>query len=253
MKGFVPVLRKELYIFFASPIYYVVGGIFLLLTGYFFYSAVAYFHLISFQAFRAMGRLSFSEMVLKPLFDDMSIILLLLLPLLSMRLFAEETKSGTREWLLTYPLSDMGVLLGKYGACCLVFATYLAATLPYILFLAWIYPLEWGVLLTSYLGLLLMGASFISLGLFASSLTENQIIAAVFGFGSLLFFWVLGWARSLAGPFLGKILEALSLLEQMDPFSKGLLDSRALVYTFVFTLFFLFLTLRNLELKRIGG
>jgi ABC-2 type transport system permease protein len=253
MKGFLPVLRKELYGFFASPVYYVVGGIFILLAGYFFYSAVAYFHLISFQSYRGMGGLSFSEVVLKPFFDDLSIILLLLLPLLTMRLFAEETKSGTQEWLLTYPLSDLGILFGKYTACLTVYATYLLATLPSMIFLAFLYPLEWGVLLTSYLGLLMLGGGFMALGMFASTVTENQVIAGVLGFGALLLFWVLNWARSLAGPVLGEVLEALSILQKMDPFSKGVLDSRSLVYLLVFSGFFLFLTLRSLEMKRIGG
>ena len=256
MKGFSAVFKRELYTFFASPIFYVVGTIFLLLTGYFFYTSVAYFSLISFQAAQNPymgGQVTVNEMIIKPLFDDMSIILLLIVPLLTMRLLAEEKKNGTIELLLTYPLRELAVLLGKYLATLMVLLVLLAVTVIYIFILSWFADPEWGPVLTGYAGLILMTASFVSLGLFTSALTQNQIIAAVAGFGALLMFWIIGWAGSVSGPAVSGIVHYLSLLEHMDPFSKGVLDSRDLVYYLIFSIFFIFLTLRYLDSRKIRG
>jgi ABC-2 type transport system permease protein len=203
MKGFNAVFQRELYAFFASPIFYVVGTIFLALCGYFFYTSVAYFSLISFQAAQNPfmgGQVNINEMVIKPLFEDMSIILLLIVPLLTMRLLAEEKKNGTIELLLTYPIRELAVLLGKYLATLFVILILLAATVIYIFLLSWFGDLEWGPVLTGYGGLVLMAASFVSLGLFASALTQNQIIAAVVGFGALLMFWIIFYQRGAGQP-----------------------------------------------------
>ena len=199
------------------------------------------------------GQVNINEMVIRPLFDDMSIILLLIVPLLTMRLLAEEKKTGTIELLLTYPIRELAVLLGKYLATLLVLLVFLAATVIYIFLLSWVGDLEWGPVLTGYGGLVLMTAGFVSLGLFASALTQNQIIAAVVGFGALLMFWIIGWAGSVSGPVVGKVVNYLSLLEHMEPFTKGVLDSRDLIYYLNFSVFFIFLTLRYLDSKKIRG
>ncbi|MFH0786396.1 MAG: ABC transporter permease subunit [Pseudomonadota bacterium] len=256
MKGFTAVFKRELYAFFASPIFYVVGTIFLILSGYFFYNSVAYFSLISFQAAQNPqmgGQVNLNEMVVKPLFDDMSIILLLIVPLLTMRLLAEEKKNGTIELLLTYPIRELAVLLGKYLATLFVILVILAVTVFYMILLAWIGKLEWGPVLTGYGGLVLLAASFVSLGLFASALTQNQVIAAVIGFGALLMFWIIGWIGSVSGPIVGQVVQYLSLMEHLDPFSKGVLDTRDLIYYLNFSVFFIFLTLRYLDSQKIRG
>jgi ABC-2 type transport system permease protein len=256
MKGFKAVFKRELVAFFASPIFFVVGTIFLALSGYFFYTSVAYFNLISFQAAQnpyMAGQVNINEMVIKPLFDDMSIILLLIVPLLTMRLLAEEKKTGTIELLLTYPIRELAVLLGKYLATLFVILVFLASTFIYLFLLSWVGDLEWGPVLTGYGGLVLITAGFVSLGLFASALTQNQIIAAVVGFGALLMFWIIGWAGSVSGPVVGKVVNYLSLLEHIDPFTKGVLDSRDLIYYLNFSVFFIFLTLRYLDSKKIRG
>lgn len=256
MKGFKAVFKRELVAFFASPIFYVVGTIFLALSGYFFYTSVAYFSLISFQAAQnpyMAGQVTINEMVIKPLFDDMSIILLLIVPLLTMRLLAEEKKTGTIELLLTYPIRELAILLGKYLATLLVILVFLATTLIYMFLLSWVGDLEWGPVLTGYGGLVLMSAGFVSLGLFASALTQNQIIAAVVGFGALLMFWIIGWAGSVSGPAVGKVVNYLSLLEHIGPFTKGVVDSRDLIYYLNFSVFFIFLTLRYMDSKKIRG
>jgi ABC-2 type transport system permease protein len=256
MKGFPAVFKRELYAFFASPVFYVVGTIFLAISGYFFYTAVAYYSLISFQAAQNPfmgGQLNMNDMVIKPLFDDISIILLLIVPLLTMRLIAEEKKNGTMELLLTYPIRDLAVVLGKYLSTLMVLAILVGATLVYLLILAGFGEFEWGVVLAGYGGVLLLAASFTALGLFVSSLTQNQIIAAVLGFGALMMFWVIGWAGSLSGPAGGAVVKYLSILEHLDSFTKGVLDTRDIAYYLTFSAFFIFLTLRYLDTQKIRG
>jgi len=256
MKGFTAIFKRELYAFFASPIFYVIGTIFLALSGYFFYTSVAYYSLISFQAAQNPymgGQVNLNEMVVKPLFDVMSIILLLIVPLLTMRLLAEEKKNGTIELLLTYPVRELAVVLGKYLATLLVIFILLALTAINILMISRFGVVEWGPVLTGYGGLILLAAGFVSLGLFASALTQNQIIAAVLGFGALLMFWVIGWAGSVSGPGVGKVVNYLSLLEHQDPFTKGILDTRDIMYYLTFLVFFIFLTLRYLDSQKIRG
>ncbi len=256
MKGFNAVFKRELYAFFASPIFYVVGAIFLILTGYFFYTSVAYFSLISFQAAQnpqAGGLVNLNEMVVKPLFDDMSIILLLIVPLLTMRLFAEEKKTGTIELLLTYPLREGAVVLGKFLATLFIVFILLALTAINVFMISQFGVVDWGPILTGYGGLILLAAGFISLGLFASALTQNQIIAAILGFGALLMFWIIGWAGSVSGPGIAQVVNYLSLLEHLEPFTKGVLDTRDLIYYLNFSAFFIFLTLRYLDSQKIRG
>lgn len=251
-----PVFKKELRLYFVSPMAYVVLFVFLLISGYFFYSIVAFFNLISLQSAMnpAFARsVNVTEGVIRPLFSNLSVILLFLAPMITMRLFAEEKKSGTIELLLTYPVRDGAVLTGKYAAAMALYAVMLGLTFLYPAILAFMTRLEWGPLLTGYLGLLLIGATFLAVGVLVSSLTENQIVAGFGTFGILLVFWVLGWSADLAGPVWGKVLSHLSLLEHYESFSKGVIDTKDVIYYLNFTIFCLFLTLRSLESKRWRG
>jgi ABC-2 type transport system permease protein len=256
MKGFGAVYRKDLYSLFASPIFYVLAVTFLILANYFFYSAVAYYNLLSFQASQnpmMASQLNLTEMVLRPFFLDISIILLLISPLITMRTFAEERKNGTLELLFTYPVSDKASVLAKFAAVVTALAVILAGTLPGILMLGYIGNPKWTPILSGYLGILLLGSGFMSLGLFTSSLTQNQIIAAVLSFGALLLFWIIGWLKSLVGPATGEVVEYMSLTKHLESFAKGVLDSRDFIYFFIFIAFFLFLTLRRVESHRWKG
>jgi ABC-2 type transport system permease protein len=201
-----------------------------------------------------MGRdLSVTDSVLRPLFSNMSVILLLLMPLITMRLFAEERRSGTIELLLTYPVRDGAVLIAKYLAALALYALMLALTLLYPGIVAYFTRLEWGPLLSGYLGLLLMGATFLAVGIFASSLTENQIVASITTFGVLLFLWVIGWSAEYVGGGWGRVLSHLSLLDHFDTFARGVLDTKDIVYYLNVTILALFLTLRSLEARRWKG
>jgi ABC-2 type transport system permease protein len=249
-------VKKELRLYFTSPVAYVVITIFLLLAGYFFYNIFAFFTLASMQSAMnpAMARdLNVTDSVLRPLFSNVSVILLLLMPLVTMRLFAEERRSGTIELLLTYPVRDGAVLAAKYLAALALYALMLFLTLLYPGIIAYFVRLEWGPLLTGYAGLLLMGATFIAVGIFASSLTENQIVASITTFGILLILWIIGWSADYAGGTWGKVLQHLSILEHNDSFAKGVLDTKDVLYYLNFIALALFLTLRSLEARRWKG
>jgi len=251
-----PIFKKEIRLYFTSAVAYVVFTIFLLISGYFFYSIFAFFNLMSMQSAMnpALARdLNVTEGVMRPLFSNISVVMLLLMPILTMRLFAEEKKSGTIELLLTYPVRDGEVLLGKYAAAAVLYLAMLGATALYPGILAYFARLEWGPLLTGYLGLVLMGSTFLAIGVLASSLTENQIVAAVATFGVLLIFWVIGWSADFAGPVWGKLLSHLSLLEHFDGFAKGVIDTKDVIYYVNSTILCLFLTLRSLESNRWRG
>jgi ABC-2 type transport system permease protein len=253
MGSFMAVLRKELAVYFATPIFYITGFFFLLLGGYFFYSNTLYYNLVSFQAAQnpmLAGQLNPLQMIFRPLFATLAVVLLLLVPLLTMRLLAEEKKAGTAELLFTYPLTDWAIILGKFLAALLIYAIFLAVTLAYPLAFSALARLDWASLASCYLGLMLLGGACLALGLFASSLTENQIIAAVTAFALLLLFWIIGWQQEIGSPGWGGVFAALSMMDHYDAFIRGVIDTRDLVYYFSFIYFFLFLTKRQLESRR---
>lgn len=256
MKGFLPVYRKELYGIFASPIFYAVAFIFLVISGIFFYLILDYFNHLSFELAQnpmMAGKINIMEVVLRSFFLNLSFILLFLAPLLTMRLYAEERKSGTLELLFTYPVSDSGAVLGKYAAVVTAYAMLLLGTLPGIIALAYASAPAWKPILSGYLGVFLLGCAFLSLGLFTSSLTQNQIVAAVFAFGALLILWFVGETKSLLGPGMGPIADYICVTKHFDGFAKGVLDSRDLLYYCLFSFFFLFLTYRQVNSFRWRG
>ena len=256
MSSFWPIFKRELRAYFVSPIAYVVMVMFLAIAGYFFYSSFAFFNFIGFQAMAnpMMARgLNVTEGVLRPLYGNLGVILLFIMPLLTMRLFAEERKQGTIELLLTYPVRDLAAVLAKFAACLAVYTIMLALTGLYPALLIIFARPEVGPILAGYLGLFLLGASFIALGALASSLTENQIIAAAVSFGFLLIFWVIGWSSQFASGDVGRLLSHLSLLDHFDGFPKGVIDSKDVIFYLSFMVFCLFLTLRSLESQRWRG
>ena len=252
MAGVLAIIRKELAIYFATPIFYLTGFFFLILGGFFFYTSVAYYSMVSLTALQQPqvgAMLNPMQMVFRPLFSTLAIIFILMVPLITMRLLAEEKRSGTAELLFTYPLTDWAVISGKFLASLLVYLIFLACTLAYPLFFMGLGKLDWGQLFTGYLGLILLGGACLSLGLFASSLTENQIIAAMAAFAMLLLFWLIGWQQELGTPG-ARFFVAISLLDHFENLLKGVLDTRDLIYFFSFIFFFLFLTKRQLESRR---
>jgi ABC-2 type transport system permease protein len=253
------IFNRELRAYFSSSIAYVVITMFLIITGYFFYNLIATFSLISFQAqanpmmAKQYNLLNINETVVRPLFGNISIIMLLMTPLLTMRLLAEERKAGTMELLLTFPVRDIEVVTGKFLACFTVFLAMICSTFIYPVLLIYLGDPELMPIITGYIGLILLGAAFISLGLFTSSLTENQIIAASMAFGILFVFWLMSYSVNLASPGLGQIISYLAITEHLGSLAKGVVDTEDIIYYLLFVTLFLFLTLRSLESKRWRG
>ncbi len=235
---------------------YVTLTIFLFLSGYFFHSLFKYYNFLSYQAAKSQyypDTLNLVEGVVRPLLNNISIVLLLVLPLVTMRLLAEEKRQGTFELLLSYPVRDASVVIGKFGAALTTFAVMLAGTVIYPVLLAVFADPEPGPLMSGYLGLFLLGCTFISMGIFFSSLTSSQLVAGVATFGVALFFLIIGWAAPFVGAAFGKILSQFSLLIHFDSFSKGIIDLRDITYYLFLTIFFLFLTVKSLESSRWRG
>ena len=265
MRNIWAIYKREVRAYFITPMAYALYVIFLVLSGYFFYAIVASYAEHSMWAMqqRQYGATlpAFTEYVFRNLFGNMSIFLLLMIPLLTMRLFAEEKKTGTMELLLTYPIRDIEVVLGKFFAALSIVVLMLVLTFLYPILAHYVAgnQVEYGAVMSGYLGLVLMTTAFISIGIFLSSLTENQIVAGVVSFGVLLLFWVIGWAEQLAEGVrifkinLAEILKQVSILNHFEDFSKGVIDTGHLSYYILFSVFFIFLTLRVLDSNKWRG
>ncbi len=256
MAHIVAILKKELRSYFASPIAYAVLTLFTLIAGFFFWIIAGRYQLISFQSMinpMAAQGLNPADQIFNPLFRNLAVIMLFMMPTLTARLFAEEKKQGTAELLFTYPLRDVELLLGKFLAALALFLAMLALTGVYPLLLAAFLRLEWGPILTGYLGLALLGLAFLSLGILLSSLTENQIIAGTSGFAAALLLWIVGWSADQAGPTARSVLTHLSIIAHQEGFARGVIESKDVIFYLNFSFFFLFLTLRSLESKRWRG
>jgi ABC-2 type transport system permease protein len=246
-------MKKEVRAYFSSPIAYVVIAGFLLLVGYFFYSLVWWFNAQAMQMAQNpyyAQQVNINEMVFSPLFHNMSIILILVAPLLTMRLLAEEKKSGTDELLYTSPLSVGQIVLGKYFAALVMLTAMLGLTALLSIFAFAFGNPEVAPWLTGYLGLFLMGATFIAIGLFFSSLTENQIVAAFLTFVTLLLFLVLSWVSSSGSGTWQSVLSYLSFSQHFEDMTRGILDTKDIAYYVSFSFFGLFLAHSVLQSRR---
>ena len=247
------VYLRELKYYFHSITAYVTICIFLIISGYFFFSIFRFYNLMSLKTIQSgdfSANLNLIDGVMRPMFGNISIIILLILPMITMRLISEEKKQGTFELLLTFPVSDSAIIAGKYFASLTILAIMLSLTIIFPIMLIIFSDPEILPVLSGYLGLLLMGASFLSIGTFFSSLTSNQLVAGVSTFGVSLFFLVIGWAAPLTGSTISTILAESSILVHFESFSKGIIDLKDISYYLLLSLFFLFLTLKSLESSR---
>ena len=256
MSNVLAIAQKELRSYFFSPIAYVVIGFFVFIFGYFFAANLAAFLRFSMQAgmFRGAQVVNVNEHMIRPLLLNSGLILVFVLPFITMRSYAEEKKSGTIELLLSSPLTDVQIILGKYLGAMALFAVMLAVTLiPVGLLFIYGEP-ELLPILTGYLGLLLMGGLFISVGLLISSMTTNQILAGFATVVVLLLLWTIGWmADPSGGSTTSQILAYLSVPDHYDDFSKGVIDTTHLAYYLSFITFGLFLTVRSVDSERWRG
>lgn len=252
MSNTLTIWRKELNSYFRSPIAYGVMAFFALIAGYFFYVAVVYFVRMSVQS-SMMGQsqpMSVNDSVIRPLLSNISVIGLFLIPMITMRLFAEEKRSGTIELLVTSPVKDIAIIMGKFLAALTLYAAMLGLSLVSMATLFLYGKPDLRPMVAGYLGLLLLGGSLLAIGTFISTCTKNQIVAGVAGFSVCLMLWVLDWLSSFQDSVGGKVMSYISVLQHFDSFSKGVIDSRDVIYYLSAIFIGLFLTARSLESLR---
>jgi ABC-2 type transport system permease protein len=255
MSNVLAIAHKELRAYFASPIAYIVIGFFALLFGWFYIGILEWFVRQGLQGQMGMGggSMNVNQQMIRPLILNITVVFLFLLPLITMRTYAEEKRSGTIELLLTSPLTDLEIVLGKFLGALALYAVMVALTLIHFGLLFRFGSPEWKPLATAYLGLLLFGGCFIALGLFISSLTKNQIVAGAATFGVFLLLWVVDWIGEGMGPTGQAILKYLSMTAHLEDFVKGVIDTKHLVYYLSFIAFGLFLTVRSVDTERWRG
>ena len=259
MRNILAIVERELRAYFSSPIAYVVLTIFVFLSGLFFRSILAQvmqMGLISQMQAAQLGPrpMDMPGMISRGFLSTMSVILLFIMPMLTMGLFSEEKKRGTIELLLTAPVTDLQVVLGKFFAAGTFFVILLLSTaIPTAVLYLYSTPAS-GPILTAYLGLLLYGLSIVAIGLFISTLTENQIIAAVLSFGTIMVLWLVDVvANNAESPTSKGILTYLSILSHLDDFMKGVLSTSHIIFYLSLMLIGLFLTYRSIDSLRWRG
>ena len=246
------ICRKELNSYFRSPIAYGLMAFFALIAGYFFYVATAFFVQRGMES-QMMGRgmpMDVNEYVIRPVLSNISVIGLFLIPMITMRLFAEEKRSGTIELLATSQVRDWEIILGKWLAAVILWASLLILSAMDVAVLFAFGQPDWRPLAVGYLGLLLQGGALLALGTFLSTCTKNQIVAGVAGFGVSLLLWVLDWVSQFETSIIARIISYCSVLTHFESFSKGVIDSKDLIYYASVIFFGLFLTARSMESLR---
>jgi ABC-2 type transport system permease protein len=246
---------KELRSYFASPIGYILIGLFALLFGWFFYVYLMAFVQQSQQMmqFGGGGGANLNQMMIRGLFQNTAVIILFVMPMITMRTYSEEKRSGTIELLLTSPVTDLQIILGKFLGALALYAAMLLVTMIYIGILFKIGEPEWRPIVAGYLGLLLMGSCFLSAGLFISSLTKNQIVAGFLTFTTFLMLWILNWLAESSGPTTQAVLNHLSITQNFEDFARGVIDTKPVVYYLSFITFGLFLTAKSVDSERWRG
>jgi len=240
------VMRKELRSYFAFPLVYIISGIFLMLSGWYAYTDLKFFTTISFTK-------DIIQNYWQMLLTDIRLGLLMTIPFITMRQFAEERKLGTVELLYTYPLRDGEILGGKFLASAVIFLMMLGLTLLYPIFIYSIHSYPLFPLFAGYLGLILLGCSFIAAGLFISSMCESQVIAGIATIVFLFSLWIVNWNESAFESGTLDVLRMLSLFDQFNGFAKGVIELYSVTYFIFFITFFMFLTLRSMEARKWTG
>jgi ABC-2 type transport system permease protein len=252
VKNVLLICQKELKSYFASPIAYAVLALFGLIFGFGFYTATRDFVRFSFQS-QMMGggqTMNVNEQIIRPLLGFASTVALFLIPMITMRLFAEEKRSGTIELLLTSPITDTEIILGKWLGALLLYLCVLAMSMINIaLLFAWGKP-DLKPVLVAYLGLLLQGGCLLAVGTFISTTTRNQIVAGGVTFFTCLLLWLLSWFTAFDSTVPAQVVNYLSIVTHFENFSKGVLSSKDAIFYLSMIFLSLFLTSRSLESLR---
>ncbi len=253
MNGLSAVYAREMRAYFTSPIAYVVLTVFLALTGLFFMGALrdyvsfdTYMREQMLQAGQAAQPADVAQYLLRRMFNSLAGLSLFVLPFITMGSFADEHRTGTMELLLTSPITGTGIVVAKFLAATTVFAVMLVLAFGIVCSLFAYGNPHLPTILVGFLGLFLQGEAFLVVGLFISSLTRSQIVAGVGGLGAVLLLWLAGMLGE-PGSTLGQVLNELSLVSHFEDFSKGILDTKHIVFYLSFVFFGLFVTLRSLE------
>ena len=251
MKNIIVICRKELKSYFASPIAYGLMAVFAVIAGYFFYVITAVFVQRGMES-QMMGRampMDLNEWVVRGFLSNVSVIGLFLVPMITMRLFAEEKRTGTIELLVTSPVKDSEIIIGKWLAALMLYCSILLISAMNLSLLFLYGKPDWRPILVGYLGLLLQGACLLSIGTFISTTTRNQIIAGTATFAACLLLWVFDWVSYEQATW-AKVMSYLSVVAHFEPFAKGVIDTKDVIYYLSMTFLGLFLTARSLESLR---
>ena len=258
MHGLYAIYRKEMGHYFVSPIAYIFIGLFLILSAFFFNLILTAVIKESFQMemqsmqMGAPPNFDAPAEIMRAFFGLLSTLVLFFTPILTMSIYAEERKRGTMELLMTSPIRELDIVLGKFLASLSLFAIMLLPTASYMIFMVLRSEpmMPWRMLLAGYAGILLLGGSLLALGSFVSSLTENQLIAAVVTFSASLFIWVIDAVGRDSGSSAGAVLQYLSVIRHYEDFTRGVIDTSSLIYYFSFIVLFVFLTVRSVDSMR---
>ncbi len=246
------ICEKEIRSYFVSPVAYLLLAMYSLIFGFFFWNMLGYFVMMGMES-QMRGQpmpMNVNEQVIRPLLSNVGVIGLFLIPIITMRLFAEEKRTGTIELLATSPIRDIEIILGKWLAALLMYCSMLAFTALNLIFIFRYGNPDWKPVAIGYLGMILQAGALLAIGTFISTLTKNQIIAAAVTFVVCLLLWVLDWSVGFETASWAKILSYLSITRHSESFSKGLLDTKDVIFYLSAITLGLFLTSRSLESLR---
>ena len=246
------ICRKELGSYFVSPVAYLLLTMFGLIFGFFFWNALGFFvvETVEMQMRGQMLPMNLNEQVIRPLLSNVGVIGLFFIPMITMRLFAEEKRTGTIELLATSPIRDLEIILGKWLAAMLLYSCLLLFTAVNFAFLFRYGNPDWKPLAMGYLGLLLQAGALLAIGTFISTLTKNQIIAGAATFGVELLLWVIAWVGEYETATWARVLSYLSIITHFESFGRGVLDSKDAVFYLTVIFLGLFFTARSMESLR---
>src|SRR5438477_3913430 len=248
MRNALIICRKELRSYFVSPIAYVLLVMFALIFGLFFWLFLQRFVMfgMEMQMRGQMYPMNLNDEMIRPLLSNASVTALFFIPMITMRLFAEEKRTGTIELLVTSPIRDIEVIIGKWLAALALYSCMLLFTALNFAFIFKYGNPDWKPLVIGYLGLLLQAGALLAIGTFISTLTRNQIIAGALTFGVCLLLWVLEWVSGYETATWAQVLSYMSVITHFESFAKGVLDSKDAIFYLTLIFLGLFFTARSM-------
>jgi gliding motility-associated transport system permease protein len=252
MRNALIICRKELRSYFVSPVAYVLLAMFSLIFALFFWVFLQRFIFVGMemQMRGQMYPMNLNDEMIRPLLSNVSVMALFFIPIITMRLFAEEKRTGTIELLATSPIRDLEIVMGKWLASVALYSCLLVFTALNLVFLFKYGNPDWKPLAIGYLGLLLQAGAFLAIGTFISTLTKNQIIAGAVTFGVCLVLWVIEWPSEFESTMWARILSYLSIVAHFESFGRGVLDSKDAIFYASVIFLGLFFTARSMESLR---